>query len=109
MPGQRHSRVGSKVATGQRIINGKTIDKTAFVTFADRDILDFIRSVAQLFCCMVYRDGSEFLFVPLNNLIANRAVNLSGKSSNAVKYSNIPGFEADNSIFIAPDPRTSEI
>jgi hypothetical protein len=87
-----------KVATGTRIINGKSIDKSTFVNFGGGTPWDFVRVIAQLFCAMIYQDGTNINLIPLNNMTADDAIDLTGKVAAYVKNVNIPGYESSNYV-----------
>lgn len=87
-----------KVATGERTMSDKVIDKTTFVNFGGKTPWDFIKIVSQLFCSMIYQNGNEFMLVPLNNISSNSAIDLTGKLKSKTKYTNIPGYEKSNHI-----------
>jgi hypothetical protein len=87
-----------KVATGARIIDGKTIDKALMANFGGKNPWDFIKYLSHLFCASIYQDGTEFTLIPFNNLTDTGAVNLTNKLVGYSKYPNIPKYEANNFI-----------
>ena len=89
--------IDHKIA-GQRTINSKTFDRTSFVTLGGITPWDYIKTLAQLFCASIYQDGSEFTFIPLNEITTAGELNFSGKIKNPVKYPNIPNQEYENII-----------
>lgn len=87
-----------EVASGQRLINTKVVDRADLVTFGGRSSWEFIKAVAQLFGCIIYQDQAEISLIPLNHVSTNGAIDLSGKVKADKKYFAIPGHGSSNHI-----------
>ncbi len=85
-------------ASGQRLINGKVVDRADLVTFGGKSSWEFLKAVAQLFGCIIYQDQSEISLIPLNHISTNGAIDLSGKVKADKKYFAIPGHGSSNHI-----------
>lgn len=82
----------TKETSGQRIINSKAINRTELKTIGGKTTWDFLKVVAQLFCCSIYTSGTQVTFIPLNEIASGATdFNLSGRVKSHVKYPNIPG------------------
>jgi len=87
-----------ELASGQRLINTKVVDRADLVTFGGKTSWEFIKAVAQLFGCIIYQDQSEISLIPLNHISTNGAIDLSGKVKKEKKYFAIPGHGSANHI-----------
>ena len=87
-----------EVASGQRLINTKVVDRADLVTFGGRSSWEFIKAVAQLFGCIIYQDQTEISLIPLNHISTTGAIDLSGKVKADKKYFAIPGHGSSNHI-----------
>jgi len=82
----------TKETSGQRIINSKSINRTELKTIAGKTTWEYLKVVAQLFCCSIYTSGTQVVFVPLNEITSGTTdFDLSGRMKSHVKHPNIPG------------------
>lgn len=85
-------------ASGQRLINGTVVDRSIFTTFGGRSSWEFIKAIAQLFCCAVYQVETEISLIPLNQIATAGAIDLSGRVKLEKKYFAIPGHGSSNYV-----------
>jgi len=87
-----------ELASGQRLLNGEVVDRADFKTFGGKSSWEFLKAIAQMFCCAIYQDAVDISLIPLSAITTAGAVDLSGKTRSERKYFSIPSLGSTNYI-----------
>jgi hypothetical protein len=74
------------------------VERSQFTTFGGKTSWEFIKAIAQMFCCAIYQDQSQINLIPINEIATAGAIDLSGRVKVEKKYFSIPSQGSSNYI-----------